>query len=313
MDVTERKPVAMRYHQAILLSCEIPWDERENLVESLFREELRHILRLGFNNLYIFGTAGEGYAVDTPRFRRIVEVFREETSGDDVHPMVGTIGLSTANVVERLSFAHELGFRTFQISLPCWGALNDRELHTFFSDVCGAFPDSRFLHYNLPRAKRVLTAADYRRLADAIPNLVATKNTGLTIPAVSALMRRVPELQHFFGEVLFPTGCLHGECSLLSASGAMLPSKAKEFFGYGRAGEIEKLFRLQKEYLHVIDDILAPMMREPVIDGAYDKVLKRLAGLDMPLRLLSPYEGFSEEVFEECRSTLHEKYSDWLG
>jgi dihydrodipicolinate synthase/N-acetylneuraminate lyase len=313
MAATESKPVAMRYHQAILISCEIPWDERENLIEPLFREELRRVLRLGFNNLYIFGTAGEGYAVDTPRFRRIVEVFREETSGDAVYPMVGAIGLSTANIVERLSFAHELGFRTFQISLPCWGALNDRELQAFFSGVCGAFPDSRFLHYNLMRAKRVLTAADYRRLADAVPNLAATKNTGLTVQTASALMRGVPEIQHFFSEALFPTGCLHGECSLLSAIGPMLPSKTREFFGYGRAGEIEKLFRLQKEYLRVVDDILAPMMRESRIDGAYDKVLKRLGGFDMPLRLLSPYQGFSEEVFEECRSILHQKYSDWLG
>ena len=49
---------------------------------------------------------------------------------------------------------------------------------TFFKDVCGSYPDAQFLHYNLPRSGRVLEAADYRKLIDAIPNLVATKNTG---------------------------------------------------------------------------------------------------------------------------------------
>ncbi|MBM3776551.1 MAG: hypothetical protein FJW37_15530, partial [Acidobacteria bacterium] len=107
-----------RYHQAILVSCEIPCDENENLMEDLFRREIRHVLSLGFHNLYVFGTAGEGYAVDTARFERIVEVFFEETRGPDVFPQVGVIGLSTANVLERLRFAHRTGFRAFQISLP---------------------------------------------------------------------------------------------------------------------------------------------------------------------------------------------------
>ena len=112
----------MRYQQAILVSSEIPWDDNENLLEDLFREEVRRTLQAGFNNLYVFGTAGEGYAVDTARFQQIVKVFHEETRGDGIFPQVGVIGLSTANIVERISFAHETGFRAFQISLPSWGA-----------------------------------------------------------------------------------------------------------------------------------------------------------------------------------------------
>ena len=58
----------MRYHQAILVSCQIPWDEQERLLEQVFRQEIGRLISQGFNNVYIFGTAGEGYAVDTPRF-----------------------------------------------------------------------------------------------------------------------------------------------------------------------------------------------------------------------------------------------------
>lgn len=302
----------MRYHQGILVSCEIPWNEQESFLEDVFRQEIRHILRLGFNNLYIFGTAGEGYAVDTPRFRRIVEVFYEETRHDTVFPQVGVIGLSTANVVERIRFAYKVGFRVFQISLPCWGALNDNELLRFFTDVCGAFPDARFLHYNLARAQRILMASDYRRLADEIPNLVATKNTSTTISSTVALMRAVPELQHFLSESMFPIGCLQSECSMLSSFALMLPSKTKELFEYARRGQTEKLFLLHKNYLATTNDVLAPLFRQSLIDGAYDKVLARLGGCEMPLRLLSPYQSFSEEAYEECRAILEGKYPDWM-
>src|SRR5260221_11502592 len=124
-----------RYHETVVVSCDIPWDERQNLIEDVFRKEVRMALANDFRHLYIFGTAGEGYAVDTARFRQIVEIFRQETDGADIHPQVGVIGLSTANIAERIAFAHTAGFRVFQISLPSWGALNDIELLTFFKDV----------------------------------------------------------------------------------------------------------------------------------------------------------------------------------
>jgi dihydrodipicolinate synthase/N-acetylneuraminate lyase len=302
----------LRYHQALLVSCEIPWDEEERLIEPIFRQEIRHTLA-HFNDLYIFGTAGEGYAVDTPMFQRIVEIFYEETRGATIFPQVGVIGLSTATVRERIAYAYKVGFRTFQISLPCWGALNDKEMIRFFVDVCGAFSDAGFLHYNLLRAKRLLTPEDYRRVADAVPNLVATKNTGVTFLTAAELMRRTPEIQHFFGESMFPTGCLHGTCSLLSSFGPMLPGPAKEFFEYGRTRDISKLFQFQKDYLEMVEQVIAPMRRYSLMDGAYDKVLMRLGGVDIPLRLLSPYESFSEDVFEECRTILHSRFSHWLA
>jgi dihydrodipicolinate synthase/N-acetylneuraminate lyase len=302
-----------RHHQSILVSCQTPWDEREQLEEGVFRQEVRHFLSLGFKDLYVFGTAGEGHAVDTPRFERVVRVFAEETAKDGVTAMVGVIALSTANVIERLTIAHRAGFRHFQISLPGWGELDDAEMLRFFRDVCDAFPDGKFLHYNLPRSRRMLTPAHYRRLVDEIPNLVATKNTGLNVPTTAELVRAVPELQHFLGEATFPTGCLAGECSLLSSYGPLMPAKTKEFFGYGRRREFDKLFRMQAEYLAVMADFHRPVAGTNKMDGAYDKMWVRLGGVPMPLRLLSPYEGFSEDVLEQCRRILVDKHREWLA
>ena len=301
-----------RYPQAILVSCEVPWDENEQLLEDVFRQEVRHVLK-DFNHLYIFGTAGEGYAVDTARFRQIVRIFYEETRADNVYPMVGIIGLSTANIVERLRFAYEAGFRVFQISLPAWGALNDVELLTFFQDVCGSFPDAQFLHYNLPRAKRILEGQDYARLLKAVPNLVATKNTGGGLPRAAGLMRHASELQHFFGEQNFPHGCRYGQCSLLSSLGPMSPHKARALFEAGCLGQTDRLVALQHEAHDMLMDVLGPLLAQTRIDGAYDKILVRLGGFEeMPLRLLSPYQGFSEADYHVCKRALHAQYPDWV-
>lgn len=302
-----------RYPQGILISCEVPWDENENFLEDVFRQEVRHALAGGFRHVYVFGTAGEGYAVDLPRFREIVKVFREETAVEGVHAQVGVIALSVAQFHERLSIAYDQGFREFQISLPSWGQLNDTELLQFFRDVCCTYPDAKFLHYNLARTKRVLTGPEYRRIADEVPNLVATKNTGTTVYGTMDLLKHAPDLQHFFGEAMFPTGCLHGECSLLSSFGPMFPAQTHRLFEYGRKHQWEKLFPFQAEYLNAVEEVIAPLRRKAFIDGAYDKALVRLAGIPMPLRLLSPYESFSEEIFLECEKILKDKYAHWLG
>lgn len=301
-----------RYPQTALVSCEIPWDEREQLLEEVFRREVRMVLAQGFRHLYIFGTAGEGYAVDTARFRQIVEVFRDETRGEGVHPMVGVIELSTARTVERIGYAYGAGFRTFQIVVPSWGAVSDAELLTYFRDVCGSFPDARFLHYNLPRAKRVLGGRDYRLLVEAVPNLAATKNTGGGSARAADLMRHAPELQHFFGEDNFLHGCMFGECSLLSSFGPLAPRKTWAYFEAARAGRLDEALRLHHGFSALLRDVFGPALAEERIDGAYDKMIVRMAGLaEMPLRLLSPYKGFGEAEYEACRRAFAERYSDW--
>jgi len=306
-----------RYPQAILVSCEVPWDENEELLENVFRKELQFVLEQ-FNHLYIFGTAGEGHAVDTRQFTQIAKIFFEETLGNpnltDIHPMVGVIGLSTANVKERLKIAYDIGFRIIQISLPSWGALSDAELTRFFKDTCGFFSDCQFLHYNLPRTKRVLRGADYAQLIQDVPNLVATKNTGGGLHKVSDLLKHVPELQHFFSEEGYANGCLISECSVLSAFGPTTPHKIKDLFEAGKTKDVKKLSQLQHGFHNLLHDVLGPLLSQGKMDGAYDKVLKRLGGLEeMPLRLLSPYEGFSEEDYKETKKRFYDQFPEWVA
>ncbi len=298
-----------RYPQAILMSCEIPWDAQEQLLESTFREEVRHVRRAGFDDVYVFGTAGEGYAVDLGSFKRIAEIFREETRDAAARPMVGCIGLSSRLVIERVAIAYQLGFRTFQIAMPCWGALRDPEVMTFFRDVCGSFPDAAFLHYNLPRAKRVLNGSDYRRIIDAVPNLVATKNTGGGSMRAEDLMTHAPELQHFFGEHNFLQGAFHGECSLLSSFGGIATRATKEFFKAGQQRNFERAFLLQGFFTKLVNGVFGELLAEDRIDGAYDKALVRLSGFEaLPLRLLSPYQCFTEAQYLECKRRYVEEF-----
>jgi len=303
-----------RYPQGILVSCPIPWTDDFEVDEAMFVRLVRRCLDEGYKHVYVFGTGGEGYAVDTRRFQQVVRLFWDTVKGTDVNAMVGVIGLSSPVILERIAFAHEVGFRIFQVSLPSWGPLTDDEVMAFFKGVCSSFPDSRFLHYNLPRTKRVLNGADYKRLIAEVPNLVATKTTGGGLPLAADLMRNASELQHFMGEGNFPHGCMYGECSLLASYGELSPARTRALFEAGRDRRVEELFRLQHEFQTFSDELWATPRPGPHMDGAYDKMLVKLGYFaDFPLRLLPPYKSFEQADYDACKRLLDTKYREWLS
>jgi len=301
-----------RAPRTILVACPVPWDEHEELLEPTFRASVRQVIADGFRDLYIFGTGGEGYAVDTRRFRQVVDVFAEETADEGMRPMVGVIGLSTANVVERLQYAHDAGFRRFQFSFPAWGALHDDEVVRYVEDVCGAFPDSVFLHYNLARSGRLMGGHDYARLVARAPNLVATKSTSGGLAGVEELLTIAPELQHFLSETDLPAGSLVGECSLLASYAHLSPERTRRMFEACGTGDRVAMRQLQHGFEVLASRLWACTSPGPHMDGAFDKMLVRL-GVDerFPLRLLSPYTGFSDADYRACRALLDTELADW--
>src|SRR5437016_6854891 len=126
-----------RYPACIMATAVVPWDERGDFAEDLFRHEVRELLAKLTKHLYVFGTAGEGYAVSDRQFDRIVRVFHEEMKAGGSEAMAGIISLSLPTIVERITHARELGVRRFQISLPSWGALSETEVFEFFRQTCG--------------------------------------------------------------------------------------------------------------------------------------------------------------------------------
>lgn len=298
-----------RYPACIMSTCCVPWDDQDQFLETVFRRGVQRALQ-GTRHLYIFGTAGEGYAVTEAQFDRIVAAFADEMQQAGADPMVGIIHLSLPAMLERIGRARDMGVRRFQISLPSWGPLNESEVFRFFERVCQGFADCEFMHYNLPRTKRLVTPHEYGRLAAAHPNLVATKNSNDSLSCTAQLLEAAPELQHFLNEVGYLYGSLLGECGLL-ASFVTNWGKLRQLFAAGKNRDLEISNSLQRElrvYLRQFD-VLGGSVH---IDGAYDKMFARINDPEFPLRLLPPYSYASEQQFAQVLAGLREHVPQWL-
>ncbi len=302
-----------RFPACILGTAVVPWTDSLALDEALFRDEVRGLLAAGQTHLYVFGTAGEGYAVDDQQFERVARVFVDEMQAGGAEPMVGVISLSQSTIQRRIAFARDaLGVQLFQVSLPSWGALEEAEVRAFFNAVLGQFEDCQFLHYNLVRAKRLVSATEYAAIASDHPNLVATKNTADSMQRIRELLTTASELRHFLGERGFAYASLFGEPGLLISQAVINLEMGQRYFAAGRTRDVSTLLRMEGELHSIGQQFITTVSdgRTP-IDGAYDKVLWWLNDRRFPLRLLPPYQGASLPAAERFAAFLEENYPHW--
>ncbi|MEY3774766.1 MAG: N-acetylneuraminate lyase [Verrucomicrobiota bacterium] len=288
----------------ILATACVPWTPQFEFDEQAFHREVRAIAEGVTRYIYIFGTAGEGYAVTDAQFARIARTFWQVSVECSATPVLGIISISLPVIVERIRTGYAIGFREFQISLPGWGALNDAELDAFFAHTCGAFPDCRFHHYNLMRVKRLLTSVEYRRLAAAHPNFIAVK-AGTEDPAtVADLLALSPRLRLYFTEFGYDIARRTHDVGLLISLSSVNYARAKAFVAGDNARRAADLPDLRA----LLTGLLETAGTNYHMDGAHDKLLYRMLDPDFPLRLLPPYAHATEADADRFRAIAEQTW-----
>jgi len=302
-----------RFPRCMLGTCCVPWTEAGALDEPRFRRSIRHTLAHGTQHLYVFGTAGEGYAVNDAQFDRITRVFVEETTAGGGEAMVGVISPSLTTVLARIERAAALGVRQVQVSLPSWGACTPAETRAFFAEVCGRFPGLSFCHYNLRRAGRLVEPAEYVELAAAHPNLVAVKCGTDSVRYLCDLIVAGTPLRFFFVEQGFAAACLLGlEAGLLVSLSSISWTRCRQFFAAGVEGRTEELRRLTGELSDIRQMLFDAVGPAGHMDGSRDKLFAKAHLPEFPLRLLPPYQGSTEAGFERFVRAVRSRYPHWL-
>lgn len=289
----------------ILATAVVPWTETGDFDEARFRTLVATLAEGLTRHLYVFGTAGEGYAVNDRQFARIARTFWDSSQASGVSPMLGIISLSLSTIIERIHLGRELGFRTFQLSLPAWGVLNDAELDRFFAETCGRFPDCAFHHYNLKRSGRVLTSTEYRRLAAAHPNLIAVKASTTDQALVADLLTISPRLRFYLTEIGYVIARrTTKDVGLLISLASM---------NFGRAQALVTGSQAEREAAVADFEVMTRALRGVAgdrfhMDGAFDKMIARAAVSGFPLALLPPYAGATEKDYENFCSQIPPKW-----
>lgn len=312
MVANTRQPTK-RYPRCIMGTCCVPWTGGYTLDETLFRLSIAHAAERGTTHLYTFGTAGEGHSVSSKQFQQITRVFTEEMLGRSLEPMVGLISLSLSEVLDRIAWAGGLGVKRFQVSLPSWGTCSEAEAFSFFEQVCARFPRFEFMHYNLKRSGRLLSAEEYGRLAEAFPNLIAVKMAGATGHDALAVHETAPGLRLFLTEKAFAeAGALGVPAGLLISYASINWRLAQAYYAAVVEGDDDAVAKHREQQAGVIKLMREAVGDEPHMDGAFDLMFVKKALPTFPLRLLPPYTPVSPEAYEQFIAAVGKRYPAWM-
>ncbi|MCD6321919.1 MAG: dihydrodipicolinate synthase family protein [Clostridiales bacterium] len=285
-----------RYPSVMMASALVPWNENYEFMPKVFKTQVKHMIDNGLKHIYLFGTAGEGYAVNSHQFKTIVKLFSEIMKDDNLYPMVGLIDMSVARVKEKLEIAYSFGIREFQFSLPCWAQLNSNEIFKFFDVLLPEYPDCKFLNYNLSKTKRLLEPEELFELAKLHPNFVAVKQTRGENSDLAAIASSDTQLQFFVTERNFLNLSKLTECGLLMSISNTDLIMAKKLFNACKNKDFSEAGRIM-DIFWKIRTAMINSVNFPAINGVYDKLYTKYNVQDFPLRLLPPYQSATDEVF----------------
>jgi dihydrodipicolinate synthase/N-acetylneuraminate lyase len=290
----------------------VPWDKSYRFDEECFIKQLDHILEYGTDHVYIFGTAGEGYAVSDDDFKTITGVFNKQMNEAGANAMVGIISLSLRTVIERIEYCRDIGVKRFQISLPAWAACTQIEMMRFFEDTCGRFADCEFLHYNCPRSKRTVSVDEYIELSKLYPNLTATKNAVSSVRDMILLFEATPTMRHFLVELNFVSASLLGlDPGLLISMASVNFTTAHKFFSAAVEKDYERIREYTAQLSHIQKKLFEIVGSVSDVDGVYDKIFSKIADKNFPLRLQPPYSDGGDEKFRQFVDYLRNNHENW--
>ena len=286
------------YVPSYLVSAPIPIDKSGKPILTKFAKGVRRLIEEDCDGIYIFGTSGEGYAFSDEEFKDIVTAFAAATANFSGFVQVGCLALNSTQVLQRCQFCWDQGIREAQITLPPWKPLSNQELDLFFDEICGSFPEMKFLLYNNPRNKRKLNGRELERAHKRNKNLVAAKTGSGTLMDFHELIMNGKSLQHFVAEPAFLYCSGLTKVGLIPSSNYFNAQRCREYFQATLDKNYREASALQSEIIQFFMETALPLLEKNYIDGAIDKAYAKLGGWDLPLTMKKPYATLNPKDFK---------------
>ncbi len=264
--------------------------------------------------LYFGCTASEGHSFSREMLLDTAKLFAEQMKGYAHHYFVGLIGLSLAEMIERVDALKAIGIKGFMFALPSWGVLRSPvESYDFVNRLCAAHRDCNFIFVQHRAQHNAPLPPDLKVLEEKNPNLVAVKQGGHAYvdARYSAALETPLSMVEYYLDYAWTYANLYFDPSFMPSTISCSYRRTIDFYEAGLRKDIALCTEIDKE-IQKADQLMAELFPMDRIDGAYDKMWLKMSIPDYPLRLYPPYECFSDELFEEYRDRMKQLLPNWF-
>lgn len=228
------------------------FDRDENLDEAGTRGLIRHLLSYDIGGLYLTGSTGEAFLMDSAERMRQVEIVMEE-AGDAVPVVVHVGAMSTKASIALAKHAESLGAAGISSVPPFYFKYSAQQIFGFYSDVAQstALP---MIVYNIPLAG-MMTVEQIVRLSE-LENVRGVKYTGTALYEVMQLRDGCkPGFQIYGGcDELGSSNIALGVDGIIGSFYNVIPDLYLKIWSAVKGSDIPAAAQLQRKALHVITE-----------------------------------------------------------
>lgn len=253
----------------------IPFDKQGKVNEDGLRQIIRHnIDKMGVDGLYVGGSTGENFLLDTDTKKQIFRIAKDEAK--DEIALIAQIGsLNIYEAIELGQFATELGYDAISAVTPFYYKLSFEEVKQYYFDIL-EHVDNRMIVYSIPFLTGVnIGVSQFGELFEN-EKIIGVKFTAADFYLLERLRKAYPNHKIYsgFDEMLLPA-LVNGVDGAIGSTYNVNGVRAREIMQHAHNGEYDKALSVQQETNDLITDILDnglyPTIKQLLVLSGCDK------------------------------------------
>ncbi len=227
------------------------FDREENLDEAGTRSLIQHLLSYNIGGLYLTGSTGETFLMNSAERMRQVEIVMEEAA--DKVPVVVHVGaMSTKASIELARHAEKLGAAGISSVPPFYFKYSFEQILQYYKDVAQS-TSLPMIVYNIPLAG-LMTVEQVLQLAQ-IENVRGVKYTGTALYELGQIKEGCkPGFRRYGGcDELGSSNIALGVDGIIGSFYNVIPDLYERIWNAVKASDVAAAADLQSKALHVIE------------------------------------------------------------
>ena len=227
---------------------------------------------------------------------------------------MGVTWCNTRGTIDRIKASCDAGVPNVHVAFPFFQPLAKTDVERFFEDLASAVPQARWIHYAHPRAGPVLTAADYRRLAERYPEqFIGTKLGWADQNQLAEILLGAPGLSHFVVDPILLPGMMLSARGCFSYWVNTLPRWQGRYMHACRQHRWEEARQFQIKLLRWEQTHIAPLRAAGHLHGIISKARGALSGFLVDSGYTQPpYYPVPLAMWSQLKRAFDEYWADEL-
>lgn len=233
-----------------------PFRKDGSIDEECYRKLVERQVANGVKLLVPCGTTGESVTMSEDERLDVIRITVEVAKAKKAKVIAGTGSNNTAATIDFTRAARQAGADMALIVAPYYNKPTQEGMFAHFSEIANSVRDLPIMLYNVPgRTSSNITAATTIRLAEACPNIVATKEASGNFSQIMEIVRTRPKgFRVFSGDDMTTVPMIAaGADGLVSVCSNEIPKETSQMVEAALDGGFSKARRIHYKILELME------------------------------------------------------------